>query len=402
MLEVAKGSTCTNDEVYQFLSHFVIIEFGFLREGEKDPAEAINRIRDCLSPDEASKAPLVWSQLVQLARASSGRSGQFNRARLVRLISQNTRLIGANSLRGDLNTISALAKGYAALIPDDVGGTKLDRSSLVDKLSSKLKKVRLVQITGLPGSGKSVLVRSEVQRSLEIGPTLFLKAEQLEGTGWISYAASQGLSGVSLETLLVEVGASGTPILFIDAIDRIEKSQQPIVLDLFRVITQSKLLDNWKIVVSLRDTGIEVLRNWLENFLSQETIETLPVNHLNDDEAEILAKAKPHLRSLLFGVQQVQEIVRRPFFAKILDQGYRGDARTTKFVPGSEIDLIEHWWLRGGYDADGKNVLLRQRVLLELARIRSRELSKPIRISQLGSVDQIDGLIADGILQQVR
>ena len=275
----AKGTPCTREEVHQFLAHFVLIQFDFLREGATDPPDAINRIRDCLAPNDAAKAPLVWSRTVQLARASAGKSGQFDRARLVRMISPVAHLRGATSLRPDLDKLTVLAKSYASFIPDDVGGTNLDRASLLENLDVRLTRARLVQVRGLPGSGKSVLVRRTVQRALERGPVLFLKAEQLEGTSWISYATSQGLSGAPLERLLVEIGAAGTPILFIDAIDRIEKENQPVILDVIRAIVESPLLDNWRVVVSLRDTGIEVLRNWLGDFLNVLKVETLDVGH---------------------------------------------------------------------------------------------------------------------------
>lgn len=402
LLEETTGKPRTREEVHQFLAHFVLIQFDFLREGATDPPDAINRIRDCLAADDAAKAPIVWSRTVQLARVSAGKSGQFDRARLVRLISPVARLRGATSFRLDLDKLIALAKGYANLIPDDVGGTKLDRISLLEKLDAKLTSARVVQIRGLPGSGKSVLVRRAVQRALERGPVLFLKAEQLEGTSWISYATSQGLSGAPLEQLLVEIGAAGTPILFIDAIDRIEKEHQPVILDVMRAIVESPLLDNWRVVVSLRDTGIEVLRNWLGEFLDVLKVETLGVDELSNEEAEILAKAKPPLRALLFGSSQVQAIVRRPFFAKVLNQSYVADPSASTFAPGSEIDLIENWWRRGGYDETGQSAIERQRALLDLARVRARQLSQPIGLGQLTSVAHIDGLKSDGILQNAR
>lgn len=296
LLEEAKGAPCTGEEVHRFLAHFVFIQFDFLREGATDPPEAINRIRDCLASADTAKAPLVWSRAVELARASAGKSGQFDRVRLVRSISSVVRLRGATSLRRDLDKLTELAKSYANLIPDDIGGTKLDRTSLRENLDAKLTSARIVQVRGLPGSGKSVVVKRAVQRALERGPVLFLKAEQLEGTSWISYATSQGLSSASLEKLLVEVGAAGTPILFIDAIDRIEKRHQPVILDVTRAIVECPLLDNWRVVVSLRDTGIEVLRNWLGEFLDVLKVETLSVCMLSDEEAHILAIAKPHLR----------------------------------------------------------------------------------------------------------
>lgn len=402
LLNEAKLAPCTSEEVHQFLSHFVLIQFDFLREGATDPPDAINRIRDCLAPDEAAKASLVWSRAVQLARASAGKSGQFDRTRLVRSISPVARLRSATSLRLDLDKLTELAKSYANLIPDDIGGTKLDRTSLLHNLDAKMTSARVVQVRGLPGCGKSVVVRRAVQRALERGPVFFLKAEQLEGTSWISYATSQGLSGAPLEQFLVEVGAAGTPILFIDAIDRIEKEHQPVILDVIRAIVESPLLDNWRVVVSLRDTGIEVLRNWLGEFLDVLKVETLGVGQLSDEEAETLARAKPHLRPLLFGSDQVQEIVRRPFFAKVLNQSYVADPSVPTFAPRSEVDLIDDWWRQGGYNETGQSAIERQRALLDLARIRSRQLSQPIRLSELTSVAHIDGLRSDGILQNAR
>ena len=400
--EVAKGAPCSREEVHKFLAHFVLIQFDFLREGATDPPDAINRIRDCLTPEDADKAPVVWSKAVQLARASAGQSGQFDRARLVLLISPVARLRGATSFYQDLGRLKELAKNYASLIPDDVGGTRLSRPELIDSLDSRLTTARVVQVSGLPGSGKSVVVRQVVQRALECGPTIFLKAEQLEGTSWISYATSQGLSDTALEELLVEIGATGTPILFIDAIDRIEKEHQPIILDVLRVIVESPLLDNWRVVVSLRDTGIEMLRNWLGDFLDHLKVERLGVSQLSDEEAETLAEAKPHLRPLLFGTTQVQDIVRRPFFAKVLNQSYQADPGAPTFAPQSEVDLIEHWWWRGGYNEVGQSAIERQRALLDLARLRARQLSQPIGLSQLTSVAHIDNLRSDGILQNAR
>ena len=402
LLEEAKGSPCTSEEVHQFLAHFVLIQFDFLQEGATDQVDAINRIRDCLVHDDAAKAPIVWSRIVQLARASAGKSGQFDRARLVRSLSSVARLRGATSFCRYLDKLKELARSYENLIPDDIGGIKLDRTSLLERLDAKLTAARVVQVRGLPGSGKSVLVKRAVQRALERGPLLFLKAEQLEGTSWISYAASQGLSGAPLEQLLAEIGAAGTPILFIDAIDRIEKEHQPIILDVFRVIAESPLLDNWRVVVSLRDTGIELLRNWLGHALNVLKVETLDVGQLSDEEAETLAKARPHLRPLLFGSSQVQEIVRRPFFAKVLNQSYVADTSVPTFAPRSEAGLIENWWRRGGYNETGQSAIERQRALLDLARIRARQLSQPIRISQLTSAAHIDELRSDGILQNAR
>ncbi|WP_312170041.1 hypothetical protein [Stutzerimonas kunmingensis] len=302
----------------------------------------------------------------------------------------------------DVDKLLQLARSYAELIPDDIGGTHLERPSLLEALDTKLATARLVQIRGLPGSGKSVVMKRAVKRALERGPTLFLKAEQLEGTSWLSYATSQGLSGAPLEQLLVEIGATGTPILFIDAIDRVEKGQQPVILDVIRVIVESPQLSDWRVAVSLRDTEIEVLRNWLGHFLDALKVETLSVEQLSDEESETLATVKPHLRPLLFGSAQVKEVVRRPFFAKVLHQSYVADPSTPTFAPRSEVDLIANWWRHGGYNETGQGAMERRRALLDLARVRARQLSQPIGLGQLNSVAHIHDLSSDGILQHAR
>lgn len=402
LLEETKGAPCAGEEVHQFLAHFVLIQFDFLREGAVDPPEAINRIRDCLAPQDAAKAPVVWSKTVQLARASAGKSGQFDRARLVRAISPVARLRGATSLRTDLDKLAELASSYASLIPDDIGGTRLERPALLESLDAKLAKAPIVQIHGLPGSGKSVVVKRAVDRALEHGPVIFLKAEQLEGTSWISYATSQGLSSAPLEKLLVEVAAAGIPTLFIDAIDRISRKHQSVIENVVHTIEESPLLDNWQVVFSLRDNGIEMLHNWLGDFLEKRRVERLLVGQLDDKEADMLARAKPHLRPLLFGSEQVRQIVRRPFFAKVLDQSFMAALSAPTFAPQSEVDLIGNWWRRGGYNETGQRAVERQRTLLDLAGIHARQLSRPIGLTQLTSVANIDALVSDGILRYVR
>ena len=404
LLNDVKGALCTDEEVHQFLAHFVLIEFDFLHAGADDPPPAITRLRDCLVPTDAAKAPLVWSRLIELARVSAGNAGEFDRARLVRLISEVASLRIAASLRPDLDRLAELARSYVDGIQDDVGGTRLERPSLFAQLDVSLESSRLIQIRGLPGSGKSVLLRQSVQRAIDRGPILFLKADQLEGRSWISFASTHGLTSVSLQDLLVEIGASGSTVLYIDAIDRIEKEHQPVVLDVLRTIFNSSLLDNWRIVVTLRDTGIEPLRNWMGGPLDAASITTVEVKALDDDEAEILAKAKPHLRSLLFGPLQVREIVRRPFFAKVLNQSFIASAGGPPFEPQSEVDLIDNWWSRGGYDATGQNAIERQQAILELGGLRARHLSEPIRLRHLAQscLRLIDQLVVDGILQHVQ
>ena len=404
LIEKASCSACSGQDLKDFLAHFVLIEFDFLHEGQTDLPATLNALRACLATSEAAQASALWDRLCTLAREGAGRSAVFDRPGLVRSLSATLRLATAPSFRQDLERLKSLAQQWLADIEDDVGGTRLERPGLSAELEAKLVSSRWVQIRGLPGSGKSVLLRRRVEADLARGPVLFLESGRLAGTGWGSFATANGISNANLPDLLVELAATGSNTLYIDGIDRIEKQHQPIILDVVLAVMENPLLDNWRVVISLRDTGIEPLRNWLANVLAKTGIGTLEVKALDDEEAKLLAKAKPHLRPLLFGPKHVREIVRRPFFAKVLNQNFGSNAGDDAFQPQSEIDLIGNWWARGGYNADGKNALERQRAIVELGSQRAKNLERDIAVRELSphTIGVIDQLVADGILQHVR
>jgi hypothetical protein len=404
ILNDGAGDKKSDADVHGFLAHFVLVHFDFLHSGAIDSAEATTLLRNCLSTDHADQAPNLWASLCQTVRNSGGQSGQYDRARLVRELATTFSLRASPSLRGDIERLSGLATDWLKDIGNDVGGAHLERKALNEKLIELLGQSRFIQVKGLPGSGKSAVLRQRLEDDSRLGPVLFLKSDRLEGRGWASFAAHYGLSKATLRDLLVEIGATGSKTLYIDGIDRIEKVHQLIVLDVLREIFDTPLLDDWKVVVTLRDTGIEPLRNWLGDLLGKIGINTLDVESLDDDEAEDLAKAKPQLRALLFGPSNVRDIVRRPFFAKILEQAYGSATSTTTFEPQSEIDLIENWWTRGGYDASGQTALDRQRALIELAAAQARHVSQPIRLNELtaAATQRIDQLIGDGLVRSVR
>jgi hypothetical protein len=401
LIEETTEAPSSVDGIHQFLAHFVLIEYDFMHEGGTSLPSALNSLQLCLAPGHAGQAPALWTKLCRLAREGAGRSAVFDRPHLVRELATEVSLASPPSIRSQVENITNLTRQWLTDIEDSIGGTRLDRPALAAMLREKLATYKLVQLRGLPGSGKSVVLRRRVEPELEQGPVVLLKAGRLEGIGWVGFANALGFAGAPLVDLLVEIAATGSPTLYIDGVDRIEKQHRPIIRDVVGAVLSSPLLDNWKIVLSLRDTGIEPLRNWLGDFLSTTSIGTLDVGALDDEEAAELGKAKPHLRGLLFGPKQVREIVRRPFFAKVLNQNFTFTAGDAAFAPQSEVDLIGNWWARGGYDSDGQAATVRQQAIIELGTLRARHLEREIAIRQLspGTVGIVDQLVSDGILQ---
>jgi hypothetical protein len=167
--------------------------------------------------------------------------------------------------------------------------------------------------------------------------------------------------------------------------------------DIFNSILDSPLLQAWRVVATVRDTGIEPLRTWVPTRLLDDGAQVIDVTEFDDAEAMLLAKEMPALAPLLFGSDQVQAIVRRPFFAGVLIRRHAGDTS----VPSSEIELATAWWAVGGYGAEVARAGHRRKTLVALAEEGAATLGR--RIPALGVDPQaLAELEADGIVRYLR
>jgi hypothetical protein len=127
---------------------------------------------------------------------------------------------------------------------------------------------------------------------------------------------------------------------------------------------------------------------------------SLGLEPFDETESEQLAEAKPVLRPLLFGDERVREIARRPFFAAVLARSLQGGA-SGQAAPQSEVELLNVWWARGGYDSEEQLIYQLQRVLIQLAKGGAVDLGRriPLEGIDLGAVAE---LRRDNIIRDVR
>ena len=387
-----------DEAAHTLLAHFVLMRFEMLNEGSVMGSESVARLREHLSPVDRHRADDLWRRILALVRVSQGHAASLDRRLLVARLNGAFRLAGAPSLRASLARLDEDARLALAEIANEVGGVCISRPRWVASVREKLVRHRFVQIAGQPGTGKSVVLRAVVEEQLRHGPVLFLKADRLVGPAWHQHAASLGLNPGFLESLLIELGCTGTPVLFIDGLDRVEVRHRAVVLDVINTIMNSELLGNWSLLATVRDTGMEPLRTWLPGkLLDNSGMATVDVSPFNDDEAAALSEQKPGLGALLFGAEQVRDIVRRPFFASVLCRRHGNDAS----APTSEIDLATAWWKGGGYGAIEARAGHRRNALMEMAKAGAMTLGRRISLVNLDS-DAVAELEADGIIKSVR
>lgn len=394
------GVEVGDHDLHRLLKHFVLVQFDFLAEEAAHPFHATERLRGILPEGDALHAAGLWQHLVGIARDGAAIAAEYDRARVLALVAGNYRLLPAPSTRADLQLLAQFSTQGIDSVVADIGGVHLARTGLAEQVQQRLEKHHYVQIQGLPGTGKSVLLRELAVRHRDSGAVLFLKSDRLHGNSWTEFAAALGLTTRNLHALLADIAASGPPILFLDGIDRIGGPQRNIVIDLLNAMFSVPDC-RWKVVATLRDTGIEPLRNWLPPSVTNAVgIGSISVSSLNDSEALILARRMPSLQPLLFGNPKIRDIARRPFFAAVLVKAATSE-KIAPFNPQSETDLMNEWWCRGGYGADATAVFLRQRTLLEIARSGVRRMGLNITLGALSAeaATQLASLIDDGIIQ---
>jgi hypothetical protein len=393
------GAANSDDEV-SFYKHFVAFRFDGLEENGARRVDIVNRLQEQVASNEDGQGLLLFDRLCRIAREGSATGAKWTRVSLLAKLRGAVRLKVVSHLADDIRRLNAYSLEVINAVSETVDDFHVDRAEPQDKVVKQLELHRVVTIGGLPGCGKSAVLKRFAQQAAVSGPILFLKNDRLTGTGWTQFATSLGLAVTDAATLLSEIGSAGTPILFIDGIDRIRPDQQGVVTDLVNAIHSNPNLAHWKVLVSSRDQGLEAFRAWFPTAIyASNGIGDVIVKPFSDEEAEQLAKSKPHLRKVLFGTPAVQDIARRPFFAAVLARSVPEGTE-----PQTEVDLISAWWARAGHDAPGDAVPQRQRALIDLAEKGVRNLGKgiPARDLKDATMAHVAALKSDQIIRDER
>ena len=389
----------SREEEWQFYRHFVALRMEGLQGDGPLGAELANRLSD-LAADAAAEGQALLDVLRMIAREGAGSAQSWTRESLLRQLRDRVALKVAPSYASDMASLGAFSRAALADVSDEVAGIRVDRPGVVARVRERMAGHRVVNLSGLPGSGKSVALKRAAETLAPGGPLLFLKHDRIENRSWAAFAEALGLEHSDPVQVLAEIGSSGTPTLFVDGIDRIDPAHKGVVIDIVRAIDSSEHLDHWTALASSRDQGLEGYRTWFpESFHREAGIGDVTVPPFDGEEAMRLAQALPALSPLLLGSGNVAEVARRPFFAAVLARS----VATREATPQTEIDLVAAWWRGGGYDGPHSSVVQRQRALLDVAEQGLRTLGRrvPARKLRQATLNQVEGLVDDGVLQRI-
>jgi hypothetical protein len=393
----AKDTTATDDEIVDFLRCLTIVAFDLDQEdASRDRLAAIDQLTPVAGGPAQAKQ--VWSSLTAMASRIIPSGGGVNRAAVQRELLVEGHAIGSDRAHAEL--VAALdveSRLAAASIRDSIGGKRINRDALHATVLDARAEARLLRIVGQHGTGKSAMLKRLALDEPANAPILLLRDLRVTGGGWSAHVAKFG-KVTPLATVLREFGLCGSRTLFIDGADKMDVAVQITINDLLKAIADTPDLDDWRIVMTMREENAQRVDGWLDpDAAAKLPSKTIRIDGFDDDEVIEAAEALPQLRALLFDPRNYDTVLRRPFFLDALSKlpvGAGGEVH-------SEVDLVELWWEHGGAEgADFAPAQGRRNVLLTLGEQLFTTPGQPMGIRYLDP-ETLDELLRAGVLRNV-
>lgn len=335
------GANTDDATVWTLLRRFQILIFDFEAVGSSYEYYAHERCRYALCPDQGERAGDFWAGLIVDAEMTGRAAGARSRQQIV----EKFQIEGGYRFSTEPEHGTAFAKiaeeaRFALLdVEEQIGGARLSRTTFVEEGNKKLVSGRLLNITGAPGSGKSMVLKRMAELCAEQGRVIVLRGGRIVGGGWLQFAHTIGTSS-SPERFFTDLAAAGGATLFIDNIDQIDDiRERATISDLLNV---AATLSGWRVVVTTTEESDE----WTNNLppIFRENIALLTVPEISDEEAMDLSEQNGAIADLLRPDHPARRIARNLFYLSRLVSAGSAKAKTIS----TETDLARLWWSYGG------------------------------------------------------
>lgn len=287
-------------------------------------------------------------------------------------------------------------------IHTDIGSLTLNRTDVIAGALDKLSNTSLLEIGGLPGVGKSAVLKALAEYQGKQGPVVVFSGDRITGTGWHSYASHLQLTQ-PLDKLLLTLSNGAQTTIFIDGIDRInEQGKRTVINDLFRTLAELSGDENdfprWVVVYSAREENIQDVYRWL-NWQVLGTPLKLQVPELTLDELQRVAEHSPRLKPLLY-LEQLSPVLKNPLMLSLLED-VRMIPNSKELPPlATEIEISKVWWERMVGDEGSVAGYDRKKSLLRVGRRVVRSPGKLFPTEDDVSPESISSFKSDRILSQ--
>lgn len=341
------GAPDDDPTIWKLLRRFQVLVFDFEAVGSAFEHFARERSRYVLAPSQAPRAGELWSSLIRIAASNGRAAGAQTRQSILGTLTAE----GGYRFAPDAGHAAALVRlaedaRFALLdVEDQIGGARLSRATLVEQCDAALAGTSVLNITGAPGVGKSMVLRRLVELSQRQGRVIVLRSGRVVGGGWLQFAHVLGVAS-SVEHFFTDLAASGGATLFVDNIDQIEDQRERTTIS--DLLSAAADYPGWRVVVTTTDDGTEWTKMLPEQVRAATA--TLTVPEISDDEAALLSEQNGAIADLLRPDHPAKSIARNLFHLARLASAGPAEAR----MIFTETDLARLWWRDGGGRGSGR------------------------------------------------
>lgn len=339
VLDEAHGSAITDQEFYDFLRRFTVLDLDLALPPHSDVESLVTTMAASLglSADEARS---LFARLVEVGSELAISGAAVDQPGLRALLAQRGVVAGlAADLRPAAEALAAYAGRTFESRNDEVAGVRLDRAALVDEVQAGLADGKAVVVTGPSGYGKSTVVRSVYETLSAGGPVLHLSGRRLETAGsWTALADDIGVPRDRARLFeLLATNPSGRTLVF-DALEHVTSvGGRALVQDLVRGLAQQGPV---RLVLAMRDAVVADVLNWLGDTV--KALASVKVDTLSQAEVAQIATASPSL-GLLIERLRPDNLPGGLLLLRLLHSARISNEELAQ-TPASEVDLLDLWW----------------------------------------------------------
>lgn len=415
-LEVAAERPLLPDELWIFLRHLVVLDFDLEHEGSRDATAAWNHLLDETPQRDPALARSLFTVFVEEASTLAPQAGTIDVNGVRDLAQQIVPLAVRRTMTADLRLLHGHATRVLAGIQDTLANQLyLPRPALLRSVKDAVRATTMVCITGVPGVGKSGLLRAVAQELANEGQLFLLRAGELDYPMLEGFLRDFGFQH-SIDELLE--GLSGAPhrCLLIDGLERaLDLRHKHALNDLLNAVLQQNALlrsrgvaeqHHWKIVCTCRPSALESVLSHLPalgQLRASNQLSTIPVTPLDEHEMQEVIAALPAVQSL-WQDAHLRELLHLPFLLDIVTRQKLVLSKGGSDEAATESWFAEEFWhaviRRGDGMREGLGApLAREQTLLELARrsLQSHRLWIPLRDLDPQAAQ---GLVLDQVLRE--
>ena len=287
-------------------------------------------------PTESGIASDTWNALLREAGVGMSEARSYQYENLPKELRQRHTPIG-DTEQYALQALSDHSTPILDGIRSTIGDVHLDRNRLVQQVSEQLESNQVVLISGVAGSGKSVIAKDVFATLENAGYFAF----SFRGEEFAHSHLDKTLQAIRVPTTAVQLGAilagQNRKLLLVESIERLlEKSTREAFDDLITLLVKDK---SWRLLLTCRDYSADLVRAaFLQPMNVCHSVVTIPP--LDNEDLDRVKAVHPSLTYPL-GNAALRQVLSNPYF---LDKALSIKWSEDRSLPQSEREYRTLVW----------------------------------------------------------